>query len=62
MSAQAPDVANFKTWDAKAFAEYMRSCNLGQYYEAIVGNDIGGDAAPRLTESDLKVRNSRSVA
>lgn len=53
----SPDVATFKQWNAQQFAAYMRdTCNLGQYYEAIISNDIGGDTAPRLTENDLKVR------
>lgn len=57
MSSEAPDVAEFKTWSPTQFAQYMRDkCDLGQYYEAIVSHDIGGDTAPRLSENDLKVR------
>lgn len=51
----SPEVAEFKTWKPEQFATYMRDKhNLGQYYEAIVSNGIGGDTAPRLTEADLK--------
>ena len=56
MSATAPDVKVFKQWNAEQFGTYMRSQNLGQYYEAIISNDISGDTVARLTENDLKVR------
>ena len=54
-----PDVSTFKKWNAQEFAQYMRSMNLGAYYEAIVKHDITGETAPRLSEDDLKVRRSQ---
>uniref|UniRef100_A0A7S3P2Z9 SAM domain-containing protein n=1 Tax=Amphora coffeiformis TaxID=265554 RepID=A0A7S3P2Z9_9STRA len=56
MTTETLDVATFRAWKPQQFATYMRDThNLGAYYEAIIGNDIGGDTAPQLTENDLKV-------
>jgi len=62
MTTETLDVATFRAWKPQQFATYMRDThNLGAYYEAIIGNDIGGDTAPQLTENDLKELGINSI-
>lgn len=45
---------NFGRWSALELAEFLKSCDLGDYSEMVIQHGITGAVAPRMTENDLK--------
>jgi hypothetical protein len=55
------DVENFEAWSAEDLAQYLKSQDLGDYYEMIVKHKVTGKIAPTLSENDLKEMGISSI-
>lgn len=45
---------NFERWTASELADFLKTCDLGDYSEMVMQHGITGEVAPRMTENDLK--------